>query len=177
MALVDYKHEIVNASQDILDAVVEVYEEAGESLPALRYYTIGSPNSTVHDTDKLVVLFNQAYVGKIGSQGFEAVSCGSDRWTYVFSIELVRGSYPTITSGGKSTKASIPDAKDYRDDAIIRMKDAYLMRKVGQRISTNTGSDYLSDVQVTQPSGGFASVILNVFLESIHLKDDYSGGF
>lgn len=168
-----YKKEIVSVLRYLLNVTRDVYEEAEESLPDTKYYTVGTIGNTVHDCSKVVASFVQAYPGNIGSQAFDAVTCDHDQWTYVFSLEIVRGCYPNIVQEGKSSKARLPTPEEYMNDAEIRAIDAYLLKHVAEKTAMSLGSNYLSDVTSTQASGGFSSMILNFYVESLYLSGDY----
>lgn len=168
-----YKKEIVSVLRYLLNTAKEVYNDAEESLPETRYYTVGTIGNTVHDCSKVVASFVQSYPGSIGSQAFDAVTCDHDQWTYVFSLEIVRGCYPNIVQEGKSSKARLPTAEEYMNDAEIRATDAYLLKHVAEKAAMALGSNYLADITSTQASGGFSSMILNFYVENTYLSGEY----
>lgn len=145
--------EIIAAvMNEILDSIVGVFEFNDVLLPERRFITVGG---TVHDCEQLTVSFDQLIAGPPGAQTEEVTRCNDPR-TIALTIELVR-CIPVARGRGSAVSAA-----DLSDAATRMTGDAWLLMEGAMASGSADYLGALTDVSVTEPSGGFQATVLNM---------------
>lgn len=141
--------------QAILDQINATYEQEGFDLPARQYLAVGA---TAHDCEQLTVSFVQMYAGLPGERADTPQKCNSPR-SAVLSVQLVRKVAPPEGARGNLP----PDADHITQHTIEKMQDAWLLMDAAMSVV----DDYigaLADIAITNESGGYQAVVLNISL-------------
>lgn len=172
----EYKDDIVELAEHILDTIREVFIQEEVDLPKRQYLAIGGQGDTVHDCEQLTISFEQSYSGLPGDQAQTPVKCDMPH-SAVFIVELVRAiptansssstedtpTIPAATGRYANVKVSAPDPDIMTQAARKQMIDARVLLKAGL---TATDSRELvggiADVSAGSPSGGYQAMIMSV---------------
>lgn len=145
--------EIIAAvMNEILDSIVGTFELNDVVLPERRFITVGG---TAHDCEQLSVSFDQLVSGPPGAQTEEVSRCNDPR-TIALTIELVR-CIPTPKGRGSAVSTA-----DLNYAATRMTGDAWLLMDGAMSSQATEWLGALTDVAVTEPSGGFQATVLNM---------------
>lgn len=137
----------------ILDSINQVFQDEDVTLPDRQFTSVGA---VPHDCEQLYISFVQMYLGPVGAEADEAQNCDSPR-TAVMQIQLVR-CIPRPTQRGAPPAAEVLDESTQQLTA-----DAWLlMDGVGAANDALDRPGMMADVSVTDASGGYQAVQLNL---------------
>lgn len=146
---------VADAMWAVLESIVGYYELKDYPLPERRYIAM---NSVAHDCEQLTVAFQQLYVGPPGNQLEEPMKCESPR-SIVLQIQLVR-CVPVV-----QVRGTAPTAEQITDSTLQMARDSWMILEgamLAPPVVNWLGA--IADVAVTEPSGGFQAVQLNMVL-------------
>lgn len=152
MPPVDGKDAIYDLMQRVLDSIVIKFEQEEIELPERRYLSVGE---VAHDCEQLTISFIQMYLGPPGQQA-EAPSQCHDPRTAVIQVELTRTMPPN------ESRSSGPSPNAMNERTHDRTTDAWLLMDASLEAFQNEFTGVLTDVSVTNPQGGYQSVVLNL---------------
>jgi hypothetical protein len=141
---------LVELFDDVLQAVVNIYENAEIPLPERRYWRMGQP---VHDCEQVVVALTQAYHGIPNAQVVEPTRCDGPR-SVVYDVHITR-CIPVIQDGGTP-----PTAEEMQQAAARQVLDVWLLLDAAKEIAQFRPS--VATVNIGAAQGGFQSVLLSM---------------
>ena len=146
--------EVINAvMHDIVESVVQVYQDAGVDVPDRHMYTVGEPSP--HDCEQLSVSLDQFYVGGPGDQAEQPMRCEAPR-TVVLTVQLVR----CIPTPRNRTAAPTPEDMQLSTEQLTT--DFWLLMDGVMAAECVNWLGALVDISTTPPQGGFQAVVANV---------------
>lgn len=162
MANVDSEiNRLVESAQLILDRIVDNFDSNSIEIPAHRYIAVGELGSTAHDKEQITVGFSNM------SDGLPSNSVAAGNICKVadhasFYVELVRCTpQPVVLHGG--AKSIAPPVDKLQEYATLRMKDAWLLKRVADDMSaTIWNKKAVYGITVPPESGGMQAVVLSL---------------
>lgn len=154
---------ITDKATMILETIKAHFLANGISLPERRYLAVGDLGSTAHDKEQVTVGFS------VMSEGlpFNSVPVMNACLTPdhgIFYAEIVRCTPQPTNSGG--LKASYPAPEEMSEYATLRMRDAWLLKRVAEDLSANISFTFTKKVvygvSVPPESGGLQAVVLTL---------------
>lgn len=138
----------------VLEAVVNVYDQAGVDLPERRYWTLGE---TVADCEQLTLFVNQIYVGPPGDEAGAPQRCDGPRSANI-NVQVLR-CIPTVSARG--TRA--PTAEQIQEGSRPLAHDMYLLLDSAAQLErwdpyAGPGLGVIATVDATPPQGGYQAV-------------------
>lgn len=150
---------IAKMLDEILERVVEGYEDAGVPLPSRQFWTTGS---TAHDCEQLTVTFNQAYIGPVGDEANEPQRCSAPR-TAQLDIEVVR-----CIPGYVGPRGKAPSPDQIQAAARNQVIDAMLLLDLSCALDTWNGDlgvpgmGVIATVDAGEPNGAYQGTTLHL---------------
>lgn len=142
--------------QDILDAIIAVYQAEDVALPDRHVLSVGV---TPHDCEQVNVSFEQLYIGGPGDEADQPMRCDAPR-TVGLTVQIVR-CIPVPKARGAA-----PEPAAMGLSTLQLTADAWLLL---EGIMASGAADYLgalADISIAAPSGGYqaiqASVVVGV---------------
>jgi hypothetical protein len=138
--------------QNIVDSIVQVYQDAGVSVPDRHILSVGI---TPHDCEQINVSLEQLYIGGPGDQAEQPMRCDAPR-TVGLTVQIVR-CIPTPTSRGQ---AIAPEKMSLSTQELA--SDYWLLMDGIMAAESVNYLGALVDIGSSEPSGGFQAVQANV---------------
>lgn len=142
----------------ILEAVVSVYESARFPLPTRRYWTVGTAPT---DCEQIVVSLVNLYLGAPGDQATVPLQCNAAK-SAVVNIQISRP-VPTVGQGGRP-----PSPESIQKAAEVSVIDSWLlMGNLEQFDLWGDGGPSLGVIATiagTPPQGGYQTTSMQLTL-------------
>ncbi len=142
-----------NLLQDVMNAVVGVYEQSGVDLPTQRIYGI---EAVPHDCASVAVIFNSLSKGLPGEEG-GVQRCDSPR-TVNLSVQVVR-CWPTA----RDVRIQHTIQPQQQEAVFQAAQDSWLLMDAAEQVDNVRNScGIIAGSSVFSPDGGFFSTVLDL---------------
>lgn len=138
--------------QDIVDSIVQVYQDANVALPDRHILAVGE---IPHDCEQVGVSLDQLYIGGPGDQAEQPMRCEAPR-TVGLTVQIVR-CIPTP----KDRRHSVTPAE--MNESTERLATDFWLLMDG--IMASEAANWLGalvDIGSTPPDGGYQAVVATV---------------
>lgn len=138
--------------QNIVDSIVQVYQDAEVSVPDRHVLSVGV---APHDCEQINVSLEQLYIGGPGDEAEQPMRCDAPR-TVGLTVQIVR-CIPTPSGRGHSVT---PEAQSLSVGVLAA--DFWLLMEGIMAAESVNFLGALVDISASPPSGAFQAVQANV---------------